>query len=312
MAETVPRRLHFVLGKGGVGKSTLAAALSLAAVRHGARVLAIELGAPGGLTRALGVEPHGPGEIVRAPSDVAVSWFDGAAALAEYLGLVVRFGGLLDKVFAHPLYRAFVDAAPGLKELSAMGKVRDEFSLQKQHGRPRWDVVVVDAGASGHAIEHLRMPGAAMETFHSGRVHRESRRIHALFGDPAQTSIWVVATPEEMPLREAAESVARLADAGLGVAHVVVNRCRPLAPDGVEAALDALEMASALDAARRAARDGLVVAGRRALGWQRVQERGIDGLAEQIAARPLRLPVLAEVGGPGLLELGEMLWGVQA
>lgn len=309
MAETFPRRLHFVLGKGGVGKSTLAAALALAGHRRGARVLAIELGAPGGLSRALGAQPPGPGGIVATPSGVRVSWFDGAAALAEYLTLVVRLGGLLDKVFAHPLYRAFVDAAPGLKELTAMGKVRDEFSLQKEHGQPRWDVVVVDAGASGHAIEHLRMPSAAADTFHSGRVHRESRRIHALFGDPGQTSIWVVATPEEMPLKEAGESVERLADAGLGVAHVVVNRCRALAPQGVEPALAALEALPADDAARRAARDALLLSARRALGWQHIQEQGIAALADRTGARPLRLPVLTEVHEPELAELGELLWG---
>ncbi len=301
-----------MLGKGGVGKSTLAAALALAAKRRGAEVLAIELGAPGGLSRALGAEPAQPGAIVTAPSGVALSWFDGGAALSEYLGRVVRLGPLLDKVFAHPLYRAFVDAAPGLKELMAMGKVRDEYSLHKEHGQPHWDVVVVDAGASGHAIEHLRMPAAAAETFHSGRVHRESRRVHALFGDPAETSIWVVATPEEMPLAEAAESVAKLGDAGLGVTHVVVNRCRPIAPDGVETVLATIEALSVADAARRAARDGLVVSARRALGWQQIQERGIAALVEQTGARPLRLPILREVHAPELAELGEILWGAEA
>ncbi len=299
-----------MLGKGGVGKSTVGAALALAARRRDARVLAIELGAPGGLSRVLGVELPGPGTIVEAPSGVAVSWFDGAAALSEYLRHALRFGALLDKVLAHPLYRAFVDAAPGLKELMAMGKVRDEFSLHKEHGRPHWDVVVVDAGASGHAIEHLRMPAAAAETFHSGRVHRESRRVHALFADPAQTAIWVVATPEEMPLREAAESVSRLADAGFGDVRVVVNRCRPVAPEGVDAALAALEVLPAGDAARQAARDGLAVAARRALGWQRIQEQGIAALVEEIGTRPLRLPTLTEVTEPGLAELGELLWGV--
>ena len=310
MSGDTPRRLHFVLGKGGVGKSTLGAALALAARRRGARVLAIELGAPGGLSRSLGDELPGPGTIVEAPSGVALVWFDGAAALTEYLGRVVRLGPVLDKVFAHPLYRAFVDAAPGLKELMAMGKVRDEFSLHKEHGRPHWDVVVVDAGASGHAIEHLRMPAAAAETFHSGRVHRESQRVHALFADPAQTAIWVVATPEEMPLREAAESVERLAEAGLDGARVVVNRCRPVAPDGVDAALAGIEALPAGDAARSAARDGLLLAARRALGWQRIQEQGIAALVEEIGTRPLRLPILTEVTGPGLAELGELLWAM--
>ena len=110
-------------------------------------------------------------------------------------------------------------------------------------------------------------------------------------------------------MSEAVESAARLAEVGLDVPRIVVNRCRPLAPDGVEAALADLQAAAAADSARRAARDGLVLAARRALGWQRIQEQEIARLAEQIGGRPLRLPVLAQVGAPELAELGELLWG---
>ncbi len=144
MAERPAQRLHFVTGKGGVGKSTLAAALALALSRSGGRVLAVELDAPGGLSRALGVTLAAPGEIVGSSSGVWVSYFDGGAALSEYLMRKVRLGRLAQKLFDHPLYGAFVQAAPGVKELMAIGKVRDELLLQR-----RWDAVVVDAGASG-------------------------------------------------------------------------------------------------------------------------------------------------------------------
>ena len=183
------RRLHFVTGKGGVGKSTIAAALALTAAARGARVLAIELGEPAGLCRALHAKPESPGAIVVAGS-VHVAYFDGAAALGEYLTRKMHLGRLLRPILAHPLYTAFVGAAPGLRELLAIGKIRDEFALQH-----RWDIVVVDAGATGHALEHLRMPAAAARAFTSGRVHREAAVNAELLRDPAQVASHVVATP---------------------------------------------------------------------------------------------------------------------
>lgn len=137
--------LHIVTGKGGVGTSTIAAAIALTAARRGARTLAIELGQAGGLHRIFDVHATAPGAIERAPRDaIHLSYFDGAAALAEYLTRKLHLGRIARAVIAHPLYDAFVGAAPGLRELMAVGKIRDEYALQS-----RWDVVVVDAGASG-------------------------------------------------------------------------------------------------------------------------------------------------------------------
>ena len=279
-------RLHFVLGKGGVGKSTVSAALAVAAARHGKRVLAIELDAPGGLARSSSARFEAAGQGVRTPSGVSITWFDGAAALAEYLERVVRLGALLDAVFAHPLYRAFVAAAPGLRELMAIGKVRDELLLQKD-----WDVVVVDAGASGHALAHLRMPAAAADTFRSGRVHRESKRVHALLADPAQTAIHVVATPEEMPVAEAAESVAHLRELGLPVGVVIANLCREVPPAGAERLLARLAAHSP-----SATRDQLLVTAQHALGWADIQEQSLARLHRATDVTPLRLPRV--VGDP--------------
>lgn len=168
-----------MLGKGGVGKSTVAAALALMFAERGARVLGIELDAPGGLSGLLGVTLPRPGAIVETPAGVSFTYFDGADALTEYLPRKMHLGPLADTVVAHPLYQAFVQAAPGVKELMAIGKVRDELVL-KSH----WDFVVVDAGASGHALEYLRMPAATRATFRRGRVHREASRVHALLGVP--------------------------------------------------------------------------------------------------------------------------------
>ena len=269
------RRLHVVTGKGGVGKSTVAAALALAAARRGARVLAIELDEPGGTGRILGAIPAGPGAITTAADGTHVAWFDGAAALTEYLTTRLRLGRLVRAVIDHPLYSAFVGAAPGLRELMAIGKVRDEAIL-----KDRWDVVVVDAGASGHALEHLRMPAATAATFAGGRVHREAEANAALLRDLATCAIHVVATPEQMPLREAVHTVLELRALDLAVGAVFVNACVPPPPPGTDAAvarIDAPEVASVL---------------RRAHAWAQIQETEIAALEAELVVRALRLPRL--------------------
>lgn len=285
--------LQIVTGKGGVGKSTFAAAIALAASREGKRVLAIEMGAPGGVAGLLGVRPIEHGVPVVAARNVSLAYFDGEAALAEYLMRRVPIQRVMRALVAHPLYRALVHAGPGVRELMAIGKVRDEL-LGLKTGRPEWDLLVLDAGASGHALELLRMPSAASRTFRAGLAHREATRVAKLLADRAVTEVHVVALPEEMPLEEAAAIVAELRRLALPIGRLVVNQCRPPAPDRAAEAVRAIE--SRLPA--------LAEVARRALGWLRVQEDGIASLEARTALRAERLPFVhaepfgrAEVAG---------------
>lgn len=283
-------RLHVVLGKGGVGKSTVAAALAWAAQRSGLRVLALELDTAAGLSLALGVELHEAGAIVRSPSGVCVAYLEGAAALAEYLSRKVRMGPVLPVVLGHPLYRAFVAAAPGVRELMVMGKIRDELERRENGRRSRWDVLVVDAGSTGHALEHLRMPLAAMAAFASGRVQRESRRIHALLCNPQRCSVHVVTTAEEMPVAEAVDAARELRRLGITPRTLFANGCHELAPKGAEAALVVLRAWSAPDARLADARNAVLTAAGRVLGWQRIQERCLAELVHATRMEVFRLP----------------------
>ncbi len=278
--QAMPSRLEIVVGKGGVGKSTVSAAFAIAAFRRGARVLAIEVEEAAGLSRAFGVEPDRPGTIVKSPSGVCLAWVEGTAALAEYLERKVRLGPMLQPVLRHPLYRAFVAAAPGLGELLLIGKVRDELVLQK-----KWDTVVLDAGASGHALELLRMSSVAAKTFRSGRVHREALRVHGLLADPERARVHVVATPERMAIAEAIDLNRRVSEIGLSIGALIVNACRAPAPRGIEATLARLP-GSELGRA-------LLELANRALGWQRLQARAIAELETATGRQTLRLPLLA-------------------
>jgi anion-transporting ArsA/GET3 family ATPase len=270
------RPLQIVTGKGGVGKSTFAAAIALAAAREGERVLVIEMGGPGGIAGLFGVRPVEHGVPVTAAPNVSLAYYDGEAALAEYLLRRMPIARMMNALLAHPLYRAFVNAGPGVRELMAVGKVRDEL-LGLETGKPRWDRLVVDAGASGHALQLLGMPSAAARTFRAGLAHREATRVAKFLADRAITAVHVVALPEEMPLEEAAEIVAEVRRLALPIGRLVVNQCRPRAPEGAAAAVRSLEHGALADAARRA------------LGWLRVQEDGIARLEARTELRAERL-----------------------
>jgi anion-transporting ArsA/GET3 family ATPase len=216
-------RLHFVVGKGGVGKTTVAAALALCTARLGRRTLAVEMDMTGRLPAVLGLS--GTSVVPRQVSaNLAVVSIDGRAALEEYLGLIVPVKRLLHTVFSSRVYQYFVAAAPGLKELMTVGKIWYEVT-RAEGGRPAWDTVVVDAPATGHSLQYLRMPQAAHETFGAGLVQREAAKIVELLRDPTVTGVHVVTLAEEMPVAETLETCEQLrAQLDLPLGWIVANR----------------------------------------------------------------------------------------
>jgi anion-transporting ArsA/GET3 family ATPase len=225
LTSLLSRRVQFVVGKGGVGKTTVSVALALIAARAGKRVLLIEL-EPGARTHAfLGCSAPAGYEASRASSGVWTLAIDGRASLEEYLRLVVPVRRVLTAIFRSKVYQYFVAAAPGLKELMAVGKVWYEAERTDASGDRRWEVVVVDAPATGHSLQYLRMPSAAREAFGSGLVRQEAGRVHRLLEDPTQTAIHLVTTAEEMPVTETIETYGKLRDElRLPAGMLVVNR----------------------------------------------------------------------------------------
>src|SRR5262249_46255573 len=151
MSGPVDRRLQFVVGKGGVGKTTVAAALARLLVRRGRRTLAVEMGPRGRLAAPLRAPGAGDSAGQGAPKP-SVMPIDGRTALEEYLGLIIPVRRLLAGVFASKVYQYFVAAAPGLRELMTIGKIWYEVT-RTDGGRPVWDAIVVDAPATGHSLQ---------------------------------------------------------------------------------------------------------------------------------------------------------------
>jgi anion-transporting ArsA/GET3 family ATPase len=149
---------------------------------------------------------------------------EGRRALEEYLELIIPVRRLLRMIFRSPIYQYFVAAAPGLKELMAVGKIWYEADRASREGGVGPDLVLVDAPATGHSLQYLRMPQAAFEAFPVGLVHREAERVLSLLRDPAATGVVVVSTAEEMPVNETLEMLAGLDEIGMPRVALVVNQ----------------------------------------------------------------------------------------
>jgi anion-transporting ArsA/GET3 family ATPase len=224
--ELLSRRLIVLSGKGGVGKSVVGAAVALAARARGRRILLVEVGAPLEAARLLGGPPSGGRETEVRPGLFTLN-LDPAKAMEEYVRHVVKLDLLARRVLESPVYHRFFAAAPGIKELITLGKImvleeaRHHFSR-----RPQWDLVVVDAPATGHGLAFLKVPLAASQAIPVGPVGHNARRVLALLRDRRKTALVVVAMPEEMAVVEAVQ-FHRLAVEELGIepAAVVLNAC---------------------------------------------------------------------------------------
>jgi anion-transporting ArsA/GET3 family ATPase len=220
------RRLVVLTGKGGVGKSVVGAALALAARERGKRVLLVEVAAPVAAARVLGGAASSGREVEVLPGLSTLN-LDPAAVMDEYVRHVVKLELLARRILDSPVYRRFFAAAPGLRELMVLGKV---MVLEEAHARfshrPVWDLVVLDAPATGHGLAFLKVPLAASAAVPVGPVGHNARRVLALLRDPARTALLVVAVPEEMAVVEALE-FHRLAREELEMepAAVVLNAC---------------------------------------------------------------------------------------
>ena len=186
------RRLLFVSGKGGTGKTTVAAGLAILAAAQGRRVLACEVDAKGDLATCLGLSPsRAPGfePVVVAPRLAAMA-MDTEASLREYLKLNLKIPYVRG---LGPLARTFdfvADAAPGVREILTVGKLAWEVRER------RYDLVVVDSPASGHVVSLLAAPAALARLVPLGPIRHQTGWISDLLGDAAVTGVVVVAVPE--------------------------------------------------------------------------------------------------------------------
>jgi anion-transporting ArsA/GET3 family ATPase len=235
VGSLLDRRLVLVTGKGGVGRTTVAAALGLMAARRGKRAVVCEVAEQERLAALFGIAGVGHGERELAPGLHAVSVHP-ERAKEEWLRYQLKSGMLAGLLGGSRLFQYLTAAAPGLSELVTIGKVWDLAQLERRTGGSVYDLAIVDAPPTGHGLAMLRAPGTYANVARVGPISRQARIIDDFLRDRASTAVVVVALPEEMPVNETIEFERRLADElAMVVEHVVVNGIYPQRFSGEEA-----------------------------------------------------------------------------
>ena len=282
--ELLRRRVIVVLGKGGVGRTSIAAAIAHLAAAREMRTLVMETDPRTPIAAA-----HERKSTFRPIELAPHLWsmlLDRQASLEEYLSFVVA-RPLLRAVFASPLYQYFVHAAPAVRELLMMGKIYHEIE-RRPATLPRWDLVIVDLPASGQALSMLGMPFVARETFGNNLVGREALEVARFFRDPAKCAMVVVTSVDQLALTETLEIDRRLAALQIATAAVVFNRM-------ANAAFEEADVASMLRQPGRSGAAGQfadLVAGLAAIARAELQRRKRDRRAIGLLRRAIAAPIV--------------------
>ena len=223
--DLLDKRLIFVTGKGGVGKSTVAVALGLVAARRGQRTIVVELASQERVQRLFGHTGEHFQESELAPGLFTIS-IDPQHAMDEYLR--VKLGALGHALGASRLFQAFAMATPGMRELLSIGKVWELTQPERRtHGAAVYDLVIVDAPATGHGVGLLRTPRTFADIARVGPIAHQAGTIAATIADREVTGVVAAATPEEMPVTETLALKELLQADGLELDLVIVNAVYP-------------------------------------------------------------------------------------
>jgi anion-transporting ArsA/GET3 family ATPase len=229
MRDLLAKPLVVVTGKGGVGKSTVAAALGVAAASEGRRTIIAEVAARDDVRRALDAHTSGDVFVEQALADnLHHISIDPESALEEYLRDQLP-RGVSDLLASSRMFAYLAAATPGLRELLTVGKVWELAQPDRRTpGAHPYDLVILDAPATGHGVAVLTAPGTFADAARVGPIARQGGIIHGMLADAEQTSIVAVATAEEMPVNETLGLQATLREElGQHFAAVVVNGVLP-------------------------------------------------------------------------------------
>ncbi len=296
--DLLDRRLLLVTGKGGVGKSTVAGALAVAAARAGRRTILVEVEGRQTFSSLFETAPWDFTEREFRPGLFGLS-IDPEASLTEYLSQFYGAQRLTRIVARTPAVEFATQAAPGIKDVLLIGKVKEMERRREPDGRFAYDLVVVDAPPTGRIVNFLAAPDATTELVNVGPVRQQAQTVIDMLTDDARTALILTTLLEEMPVTETVDSITALGDLGVPLGPIMVNRVARPAWDQqaqkVSESLTAEDHAAVLGADRA----GTVVEELLGLGAAHrsrleLQERMRARLDEQAALPSVELPFVAD------------------
>lgn len=253
-----PARLHVVTGKGGTGKSSVAAALALALATGGRRTLLVEVEGRQGIAQLFDTDPFPYAErhLTAAPGggEVLALAVDAEEALLEYLDMFYKLGGAGRALRKFGAIDFATTIAPGLRDVLLTGKVK-EATTRGKGGRRVYDAVVLDAPPTGRIGRFLNVTAETARLARMGPIKTQSEGVAALLRSP-MTAVHVVTLLEEMPVQETVDAIAELTSLGFPVGRIIVNATRPPVPVGP--VVTPAELARGLRAAGLPADDPIV------------------------------------------------------
>ncbi len=297
MSTLADKRFVLVTGKGGVGKTTVCAAEALALAAKGKRVLVAMCNSKERLSAMFGAPPIGA-DVVRVADGAGQHGAGGVwgvnmlpeRAIEEYGTLVLHSRALYKTLFDNRYVRTFLRAVPGMQEWSMLGKAWWHTTERLPDGSSRFDVVILDAPATGHGLDMLRVPKVILDVVPPGILRRDAERAWALFQDDKTCAIVLVTLPEEMPTTETIELARALRELGLPIGRVVVNGVLPpLFSKEERAALLAATPGSTADAGEAA-----LAAARDRSTRESVQAESLNRLSRELPVPPAFLPLLMQ------------------
>ncbi|MCA9539445.1 MAG: arsenic transporter [Myxococcales bacterium] len=237
------RRILLITGKGGVGRTTVAAALARAAAAHKRRVLLTEVGDPEGGFSAIG-RKFGRETLTSTPTPISdylqLCHLWGRTGHEEFLRSVLPGGPLIKAALRSRAVEKFLDAAPSFHEMGVFYHLLTVLRAKRADGRPAHELIIIDMPATGHALALTGLPELLHRLIPGGPISTALREGQATLNDPKQGAAWVVTLPEQLPVTEALELLDGLKETAMPAGGVLVNR-HPANPFSEEerAALDA-------------------------------------------------------------------------
>ncbi|HEX7500614.1 MAG TPA: ArsA family ATPase [Polyangia bacterium] len=307
MNHLLDRRFLVLAGKGGVGRTTVAAALARVATRLGKRVLLAQTNAPERLGRLLGCKSTIDSVVTPIDERLSAVNMTPKQSLHEYGVMLLRYEPLYRAVFENKPVRSFLGAFPGLDYWTMLGKAW-WHTTEQENGRAKYDLVLLDGPASGHATAMLRIPDAVKSAMPKGPLARDATLARALLSDEKQTSVVLVTLPEELPARETSTLARDIRQLRMPLGPLVVNAMPP-----AEAADPALDKVLAANAECPPPSElAEILAGVTVLAARRRDaDRIVAGLASDPGLPMLQLPRLPsnDLGPEEVAHLADLLAG---